>query len=93
MSRIALIIPLLLLAGCIEPDAPAPQSPAVGTDQCGAAPLQGLVGQPKAMLARMELPQGSRIIGPKQAVTMDFRADRLNIETGSDDRITRIGCY
>lgn len=92
MTRVALFLPLVLLSGCVQPDASV-TAPPQDADQCGAARLQGLVGQPKAILARMELPKGARIVGPDQAVTMDFRADRLNIETGSDERISRIGCY
>ena len=70
---------------------PAPVQP--DTDQCKASALQGLVGQPKSVLQTMLLPAGSRVIEPGQAVTMDYRADRLNVEIGKDGRIGRIGCY
>ncbi|PZP19422.1 MAG: hypothetical protein DI613_21395, partial [Kocuria rhizophila] len=30
---------------------------------------------------------------PGDAVTADFRPDRLNIETGTDGRIAKVGCY
>ena len=58
-----------------------------------AQPLQGLVGQPQSVLVTMLLPAGSRVIGPNDAVTMDFRADRLNVEIGADGRIAKVGCY
>ncbi len=93
MVRAVPFVLLALLTGCVEPAAPArPPQPSV-PDSCGAAGLQGLVGQPKSVLARMNLPRDSRVIGPDQAVTMDFRPDRLNIETDRDGRIARIGCY
>ncbi|MFT4013906.1 MAG: I78 family peptidase inhibitor [Paracoccus sp. (in: a-proteobacteria)] len=86
LSRLA---PVVLLAACSVPSEPSKPD----HDLCGASRLQGLVGQPKAVLARMELPKGTRVIGPSQAVTMDFRPTRLNVETGPDQRIARIGCY
>ena len=82
---------LLALGACVAP-APAP-APAPDTDLCKAAALQGLVGQPKSVLRTMLLPAGSRVINPGDAVTADFRPDRLNVEIGTDDRIAKIGCY
>lgn len=55
--------------------------------------MQGLVGQPKSVLATMMLPAGSRVIGPNDAVTMDLRLDRLNVEIGADDRIAKVSCF
>jgi ABC-type Fe3+-hydroxamate transport system substrate-binding protein len=33
-----------------------------------------------------------RVFGPNDAVTMDYRPDRLNVELGEDRTITRIFC-
>lgn len=93
MTRAALLLPLLFLTGCVQPEATVVPPAGAAQDQCGAARLQGLIGQPKAVLSRMELPKNTRIIGPDQAVTMDFRVERLNIETDRSQRISRIGCY
>lgn len=81
----------LLLAACVTADDPVAAAPE--QSGCGAAGFQGLIGQPKAALSSLTLPAGTRIIGPEQAVTMDFRPDRLNVEIGPDARIARIGCY
>ena len=90
--RALAILPLLALAACVEPvPAPAPVQP--DTDKCKASTLQGLVGQPKSVLQTMLLPAGTRVIGPGDAVTMDFRPDRMNVEVGADGRIAKIGCY
>lgn len=91
--RHALLLTPLLLLGCVEPQAPVepPQPPTA--PGCIADSLQGLVGQPSEVAERMSLPPGSRIIGPNQPVTMDFRPDRLNIETGRTGLITKISCY
>lgn len=88
---------LALLAGCApgrtDGVGQAPGVVAPGPDRCGAAGLQGLVGQPAAVTRQMVLPAGTRVIGPDQAITSDYRPGRLNIETGRDGRIARVGCY
>ena len=90
MMRFLPMLTLLALAACVEP-VPPPAEP--DTDQCKASALQGLVGQPKSVLTTMLLPAGTRVINPGDAVTMDFRPDRMNVEIGTDGRIARIGCY
>ncbi|MGP9803812.1 I78 family peptidase inhibitor [Paracoccus sp. NSM] len=92
MTRTALLTALAsaaLLAAC-EP-LPVTEPPAA--DQCGAEGYQGLVGQPRSVLAQMTFPIGTRTIGPDDAVTADFRPDRLNIEYGRNDRIEKVSCY
>ena len=90
MRAITLALPLLLLAACV-PEEPAMEDPP--TDACQSAGFQGLVGQPRAVLERMLLPAGSRVIGPNDPITRDYRPDRLNIEVGANDRIARVACY
>lgn len=90
MRPIALVLPLLLLAACV-PEEPVMEEPPA--DACQSAGFQGLVGQPRAVLDRMLLPAGSRVIGPNDPVTRDYRPDRLNIEIGANDRIDRVACY
>ena len=89
--RTLALVPLLALAACVQPAAAPPAQP--DTDLCKASALQGLVGQPKSVLTTMLLPAGTRVIGPGDAVTMDFRPDRMNVEIGADGRIAKIGCY
>lgn len=59
---------------------------------CGADALQGLVGQPASVLQTMRFGTETRIIRPDMAVTMDYRADRLNIEIDRAERISRVHC-
>lgn len=87
---VPLLVPLMVLAAC---DQPAPSAPPAAVVQCSAAGYQGLIGQPESVLKSMMLPAGSRVIGPGDAVTMDYRPDRLNVETGTDHRIAKIACY
>ncbi len=59
---------------------------------CGAAGLQGLVGQSATVLQGMTFKLDTRVIRPGMAVTMDFRPDRLNIEIDAQERIARVFC-
>jgi hypothetical protein len=85
LAVLALVLPLL--AACVEPVMDEPDRNA-----CGAAALQGLVGQPEAVLASMTLTVPVRVIRPGQAVTMDFNPSRLNFDIDERGRIARIWC-
>ncbi|MBU2956959.1 I78 family peptidase inhibitor [Paracoccus sp. 1_MG-2023] len=89
MKKIAFLLPLLGVLAACEPVA-QPEEP---VDACGAAGYQGLVGQPRSVLEKMNFPLGTRVIGPEDAVTADFRPDRLNIEYAPNDRIEKVACY
>ncbi|WP_415182866.1 I78 family peptidase inhibitor [Phaeovulum sp.] len=78
----------LLLAAC-QPESPV-STPA--PDTCGADVLQTLVGQPAKVLETMRFAAPVRIIRPDTAVTMDYRADRLNIVIDRSERIARVHC-
>lgn len=91
MKRLALPV-MLVLAGCVpEVSDPLPPAPAPG-GTCGAAELQGLVGQPAAVLQTMRFGTTVRIIRPGQAVTMDYSEGRLNIDIDATERIARVHC-
>lgn len=83
---------LIALAACTTSEVPLPSPVPPGADACGANELQYLLGQKAAVLAALSLPEGTRIIPPGTAVTMDYRPDRLNIELDDNDRITRVHC-
>ena len=70
----------------------ADAGPAAGENACGAAELQSLVGTSVGSLDPATLPEPRRVIFFGQAVTMDFRADRLNVEIGKDDKVARVFC-
>ena len=88
--RIASIVMLpasVLLAACGS----ATGTVEDGEDACGASGYQALVGAP---LAAVTLPAdlGARIIREGDAVTMDFNAERMNIEVDAEGRVTRVFC-
>lgn len=91
-TTLALILSATVLAAC-EPAYVAPPPPAPPADECGAAGYQGLIGQPRSALTAMNFPLGTRVIGPEDMVTADFRPDRLNIEYGANGRITKVSCF
>lgn len=84
MRRFALLLPFTF-AACVEQTAPP-----AGT--CGAAALQDLVGQSETVLQTMKFGTPVRIIYPGMAVTMDYSADRLNIEINEAGKIFRVVC-
>jgi hypothetical protein len=61
-------------------------------DTCGATRFAYLVGQPMAVVDRTTLPAGTRIILPDSAVTMDFRAERLNVLIDGNAAVERVYC-
>lgn len=87
----ALILSLAVLVACTVGDAPVIPPPASG-DACGASGLQSLVGQPAALLETMRFGVPVRVIRPGMAVTMDYRADRLDIEIDRRETISRVTC-
>lgn len=89
MKPLLTISALLLLAGCIVEPMPEPLPDG---DACGAAGLQGFVGQDEAILAATTFVAPVRIIRPGTAVTMDFSPGRLNIELDARGKITRVYC-
>ncbi|MCX7357402.1 MAG: I78 family peptidase inhibitor [Alphaproteobacteria bacterium] len=61
-------------------------------DTCQMAMHTNLVGAVGAEIDRTELPAGARVICHDCAVTMDYRADRLNVDLGADGRVTGLHC-
>lgn len=102
MTRALLLTgPLVLLAGCAGSAGPcnptaAPVFPAP-TDECGAAEFSRYVGAQATTEVRTAIAarlgdRRVRYISPGDAVTQDYRVDRLNVELGADGRISRLRC-
>lgn len=84
---------LALVIGCAAPGAGGGGSPATPPeDACGASTLQGLVGQVYSPDMAPERDPQVRVIRPDTVVTMDFRADRLNIILDENDVVTDVRC-
>lgn len=91
--KYAPLMSLLWVAACAPQMAPmTPFAPASGADTCGSTAQAGLVGQNATALERVLIMDQVRIIRPGQAVTMDFREERINFELDGADTITRVFC-
>ena len=96
---IVLVVSLVLLAGCAadldtNPQPALNESNSSGLDEedaCGAEELQSFVGEPVTALSDSVVAD-ARVIRPGDAVTMDYRPDRLNVYLDADDVIERIVC-
>ena len=89
--RTATLLAVLLLSACV-PESGDQDAPTQDTAECGAADLQGLVGQPGADTDFSQHAETVRVIPPNSAVTMDHRPDRLNVDLDEDGLIVRIWC-
>ena len=83
----------LALAGCTPPLQHTPPP----LRDCNAAPAQGLIGRQASPALAQEAQRLSRagavrFLRPGQIVTMEFRADRLNLHLDARDRVERIVC-
>ena len=97
------VITGLLLAGCAglaspPPQESAPPPPRVETRaECGAGQVQDRVGRAfsESLSEAIQAESGAatvRVIRPGEAVTLDYRADRLNVRLDDRDIIIEIGC-
>lgn len=95
-----LAAPLLFALAACQADKPAETAPPPEPpteDACGAGKLgQYLNALPTpdvmAAIAAVSGEKNIRTIRPGDAVTMDYRQDRLNVELGEDGRIKRLRC-
>lgn len=61
-------------------------------DSCQMAAHQSLIGTPGASIAAASLPQGSRVVCHDCVVTMDYRAERLNVLLDADGKVAGLRC-
>jgi hypothetical protein len=72
-------------------------TPAVEMGRCSSEAAQFAVGQQasQALLEQARVRSGSmvaRILGPHDAVTMDYRSERLNLNADDTGKIIRANC-
>ena len=96
--RMIAAISMLATGACMTPvDAENPPVAGASGHRCDASPAQGLVGRQATTelgTRALELTGARTIrwIQPGQAVTMDYRADRLNIKLDAQNRVEGITC-
>lgn len=95
MRNLALLSVLPLVAACATAGTAGPATE--GPGECRLDAVQYAVGQPYTVELGAALQDKSgarslRAISPGQAVTMDFRSDRLNIEIDAQGKVVRVSC-
>lgn len=92
---------LAVLAGCAAPGAPStgasPMPPAPPGTSCNADGARFAIGKAPGASVVEEARQRSgsymaRVLRPNQAVTMEFHAQRLNLELDAAGVIRRVRC-
>lgn len=99
ISSVGFAVALSVLAGCSstsEPTAQEPVAPVAG-GRCDAAGAQFAVGQQAsaALLAQARIKAGaqdSRFIGPNDMVTLEYRSNRVNLNTDANGKVVRVNC-
>ena len=61
-------------------------------EPCAAEQFQNLIGQPVDEIDRTSLPSPSRVYGPEDAITMDYRIDRLNVVFDATRTVIEVKC-
>jgi hypothetical protein len=89
------ILAALAVAACAPAPTPGDAGPNPG--QCDTARLGGLMGRAftdslRAEALRRSGARTARVIRPGDAVTMDYRADRLNVHLTAQSRVERFAC-
>jgi hypothetical protein len=92
----AIVLTALALAGCAAAPNDVASAPAPVEATCNAATVQDLVGKP-ATAAQDDAKRRSgaasvRAYPSGAALTMDYRAERLNIETDASGTIVKLSC-
>lgn len=83
---------VLAMVSCSQAE---PENDAAGAEpaECGAPDQQNLVGLRIEDLGDVTFPATvTRFINPGDAITQDFRPERLNIEFAEDGAISRVYC-
>lgn len=92
MIRVFGVFLLLAACGTVTPVPPAKPLPDPEQDTCNAARYAALIGQDATALERVLILSHVRVIRPNQAVTMDFRPERINFNVNEMNRIVSITC-
>ncbi|GAA4217722.1 hypothetical protein GCM10022253_16940 [Sphingomonas endophytica] len=95
MTRTIGLVMLLALGACAKPATSVAANEAPGV-QCDANAVQSLVGRMAAeVTAEAQKRSGARTVRSYRsgdAVTMDFRPDRLNVERDAAGKVVKFSC-
>jgi len=98
-NSFASMVAITMLAGCAAQGEARPDLAAASptADACGASKVSRFIGMQKSdeVLAKIKSASGAqtlRVVGPNDAMTMDFREDRLTVTTDENGRIKTLRC-
>ncbi len=94
MHRQALAICMMLLIAALPACTPTDPllQPLDNGVSCGADQLQYLVGRPYQSLGKLTLRADTRVLWPREMMSMDYRMERLNIYVDRNGLISRVHC-
>ncbi|OPB00964.1 hypothetical protein BFW87_00750 [Pseudomonas fluorescens] len=101
LASFGTLLAALALAGCSTPGASVPAKDAVvteaGSGRCESKAAEFAVGQTASpqLLEQARTRSGAqnaRILKPNDMVTLEYRSDRLNLNTDDKLVITRVNC-
>ncbi|WP_024696106.1 I78 family peptidase inhibitor [Pseudomonas syringae] len=104
-ATLGFVVVTSVLAGCSSTPGSAPEAsskaeaPASNAvpGRCDAAPAQFAVGQQASieLLTQVRSRSGSmdaRILGPNDMVTLEYRSERVNVNTDASGKVVRVNC-
>ncbi|WP_019833341.1 I78 family peptidase inhibitor [Sphingomonas sp. PR090111-T3T-6A] len=96
-NKPALLLATLALAGCTPVEMRGEHHPAAGERVCRNEPAQRYLGHGSGTGAiegarRASGAKTVRVVRPGEAVTMDFRPDRLTVTVDKHQVISRLNC-
>lgn len=104
MMRTMALVMVMLASACVEQPmtyrelerlAHQQQGEAISRpapDTCHMAAHQSLIGMEGDAIDRASLPPLSRVVCHNCPVTMDYRAERLNVLLGADGKVASLSC-
>lgn len=96
-----LVLAAIMLAGCSGMSGsskPADEPVAAsGGDRCNADAVKFAIGKPAsaALLEQARVKSGAqtaRLVGPNDMITLEYRSDRLNLNTDNSATVDRVNC-
>ncbi len=104
-ATLGFVVVTSVLAGCSSTSGSAPEAsskaevPASNAvpGRCDAATAQFAVGQQASieLLTQVRSRSGSmdaRILGPNDMVTLEYRSERVNVNTDASGKVVRVNC-
>jgi hypothetical protein len=103
VTSLGFIVATLILGGCSTSESASSAAPAATgaaaseNTRCDASTAQFAVGKPAsaALLEQARSKSGARtarVLGPNDMITLEYRSDRLNLNTDSSATVIRVNC-